>query len=130
MTSLFLRRLTLAASIGLFSQFALAQTGADTAALKQIADIVANLNHFPSDADMITLENIMGKSDISQDILIIADTVANIEHSANEEGKGAMEAIQANSQASESAKVLAEVVGNLSHMASADAKKMLAQAFP
>lgn len=130
MTAPFLRKLILGAAIGLCSQFALAQSDADTAALKQIADIVAGLNHFPSDADMTTLEEIMSGGDISQTVLIMADTVANIEHAANEEGKGAMAAIQGSAQASEQAKVLAEVIENVSHMASADAKKMLAQTFP
>jgi hypothetical protein len=130
MTTLLLRKLILGAAIGLFSQFTLAQTEGDTKALKQIADIVAGLNHFPSDVDMTTLEEIMSSADISQTVLIMADTVANIEHAANEEGKGAMAAIQANAQASESAKVLAEVIEQLSHTASADAKNMLAQTFP
>jgi hypothetical protein len=130
MTTLFLRKLILGATIGLFSQVALAQGEADSQALKQIANIVADLNHFPSDADMTALDEIMGNSGISQTVLIIADTVANIEHAANEEGKGAMAAIQASSQTSDEAKVLAEVIENVSHSASADAKKMLTQAFP
>ncbi|HAG73604.1 MAG TPA: hypothetical protein DCL66_15505 [Gammaproteobacteria bacterium] len=130
MTTLLLRKLILGAAIGLFSQFALAQTDGETKALKQIADIVAGLNHFPSDGDMTTLEEIMSGADISQTVLIMADTVANIEHAANEEGKGAMAAIQASAQASESAKVLAKVIEQLSHTASADAKNMLAQTFP
>ncbi|MFT4887919.1 MAG: hypothetical protein ACJA2D_000169 [Pseudohongiellaceae bacterium] len=130
MTMPFLRKLILGTTIGLFTQFTLAQGDADTEALKQIAGIVAGLNHFPSDADMNTLEEIMSGGEISQTVLIMADTVANIEHAANEGGKGAMAAIQASAQASEAAKVLAEVIENLSHTASADAKKMLAQAFP
>jgi hypothetical protein len=130
MTTLFFRKLILGATIGLFSQFAGAQGEADNQALKQIANIVAGLNHFPSDADMTTLDTIMGNSDISQTVLIMADTVANIEHAANEEGKGAMAAIQASSQTSDEAKILAEVIENVSHTASADAKEMLAQTFP
>jgi hypothetical protein len=106
------------------------QGEADSQALKQIANIVADLNHFPSDADMTALDEIMGNSGISQTVLIMADTVANIEHAANEEGKGAMAAIQASSLTSDEAKVLAEVIENVSHSASADAKKMLTQAFP
>lgn len=130
MTTQLFRKVLFTAAIALLSQGALAQSDADSAALSKIASIVAGINHFPSDADMTTLEEIIGSGDVSQNVRIIADTVINIEHSANEEGKGAMESIQASSAASEEMKVLAEVIANLSHMASADAKKQLAQSFP
>ncbi|MFK7863762.1 MAG: hypothetical protein AB8B95_05985 [Pseudohongiellaceae bacterium] len=123
-------KLLLTASMLILANGAFAQSTADTSALSEIATIVAGINHFPSDGDMTTLEEIIGNSDVSQNVRIIADTVINIEHSANEEGKGAMESIQASSQASAEMKVLAEVIANLSHMASPDAKEQLAQAFP
>ena len=125
-----LRKLLLVAAIGLFSHFALAQDNANAAAVKQIADIVVGLSHFPSEADLATLDQITGNAELAQGVRDIADTVANIEHSANEEGKGAMEAIQANAQVPEQAKVLAGIIANFSHSASDDAKTQLAQLFP
>lgn len=130
MTTNVFRKLLLTASVLLLSHGAFAQSDADNAALAKIASIVSGINHFPSDADMTSLEEIIGNGDVSQNVRIIADTVINIEHSANEEGKGAMESIQANAEASKEMKVLAEVIANLSHMASADAKQELAAAFP
>lgn len=130
MTIHLVRKVFVAVTIVLMAQVASAQSDADDAALSKIATIVASINHFPSDADMTTLEEIIGSGDVSQNVRIIADTVINIEHSANEEGKGAMESIQASASASEEMKVLAEVIANLSHMASADAKAQLAQSFP
>ena len=130
MKTTILRKLILLAAIGLFSQIAMAQKDGDSAAVKQIADIVVGLNHFPSDADLATLDAIIANGELAQGVREMANTVANIEHSANEEGRGTMEAIQANSQAPDRAKVLAGIIANFSHGASADAKAQLAQLFP
>ena len=110
MNTTILRKLLVLAAIGLFSQFATAQGDANGLAVKQIADIVVGLNHFPSDADIATLIGIIADGELAQGVRDMANTVANIEHSANEEGRGAMEAIQANSQAPDRAKVLAGMI--------------------
>jgi enoyl-[acyl-carrier-protein] reductase (NADH) len=127
-----LRLITLVAlaSCSLFSHIAAAQSDADSAAMKEIAAVVATLNHFPSDDDFATLDAIIANSALSADVRMMADTVANIEHSANEEGKGAMETIAGNASASKQAKDLAEIIGNFSHSASASAKEELAKLFP
>ncbi len=130
MNTTLLRRILLVASIGLFSQFALAQDNPNATAVKKIADIVVGLSHFPSEADLATLDEIMGNDELAQGIRDMANTVANIEHSANEEGKGAMEAIQADAQVPERAKVLAGIIANFSHGASDDAKNQLVQLYP
>jgi len=116
------------ALIGLFSQPTLAQEPGD--ALKQIADIVASLNHFPSDSDKATLAEISGNDSFPQALRNMADTVANISHSATAEGKEAMAAIQANMDAPESARTLAGIIASINHVASADAKATLAELFP
>ena len=125
-----LKKLILLTAIGLFSQIAMAQNDGNSAAVKQIADIVVGLNHFPSDADLATLDAIIANGELAQGVREMVNTVANIEHSANEEGRGAMEAIQANSQAPDRAKVLADIIANFSHGASDDAKAQLAELFP
>lgn len=130
MVAIRLKTITLLASLTLFTQLATAQSAADTAAMKQIAAIVATLNHFPNDDDFATLDAIIANSEVSSDVRTMADTVANIEHSANEEGKGAMEAIAGDANASEQARSLAEIIGNLNHTASASAKEQLAALFP
>ena len=130
MNTTILRKCILLAAIGLFSQLATAQSDPNAAAVKQIVDIVAGLNHFPSDADIATLDGIIANGELAQGVRDMANTVANIEHSANEEGRGAMEAIQANSQAPDRAKVLAGIIANFSHGASDDSKAQLAELFP
>lgn len=130
MAKLQIKTLIAIAAFSLFSQFAAAQSDADSAAMKQIAAIVATLNHFPNDDDFATLDAIIANSEVSTEVRTMADTVANIEHSANEEGKGAMEAIAGDSSTSEQARSLAEIIGNLNHMASASDKDQLAKLFP
>jgi hypothetical protein len=117
-------------SFSFFSHIAAAQTDADSAAMEQIAAVVATLNHFPDDDDFATLDAIIADSEVSSQVRMMADTVANIEHSANEEGKGAMEAIAGDASASEQARSLAQIIGNLSHSASAAAKEQLTALFP
>lgn len=130
MNTKILRKLIVLAAIGLFSQLATAQSDPNAAAVKQIADIVVGLNHFPSDADIATLDGIIANGELAQGVRDMANTVANIEHSANEEGRGAMEAIQTSSQAPDRAKVLAGIIANFSHGASDDSKAQLVQLFP
>ncbi len=127
----FLRTKTLfvLAALGLFSQIAFAQSAADTAAMKQIAAVVATINHYPSDEDFEVLDAIIANSEVSNEVRIMADTVANIEHSANEEGKGAMETIVATGSASEQMKELATIIANFNHTANDSAKEQLAQLF-
>ncbi len=122
------KKLTVIALIGLFSQFSLAQDAG--AALKDIADIVVSLNHFPSDADKAKLMVIADNGDFPQGVRDMATTVANISHSANAEGKEAMARIVANDQAPDRSKTLAGIIADLNHMASADAKSSLGNLFP
>ena len=109
-------------SIGLFSQFSLAQDDTD---LKTIAGIVAGMNHFPSDADKATLMGIAENSE-RQGVQMIATAVGNIAHGADAEGKAAMGQIIAFDGAPANVKALAEVVQGFMHMASDDAKAVLA----
>ncbi len=76
----------------------MARSGANVAAPKQIANIIASLNHFPSDANLGTLDEIIGKGELTQGVRDMVNAFANIEHSVSEEGSGAMEAIQVNTQ--------------------------------
>ncbi len=120
--------LSIAALIGLFSQQAMAQDAGG--ALKQISDIVASLNHFPSDADKATLAEIAANDSLPQGLRNMATTVAGINHSASAEGKEMMAAIQANDAAPEGAKALAGVIAGLNHVPSDEAKATLAQYYP
>ncbi len=123
-----IRKLVAIALIGLFSQFSLAQdTGA---AVKDIADIVGSLLHFPSDEDKAKLMMIAENESYPQGVRDMATAVSNIAHSTNAEGKEAMARIMESDQAPDRNKTLAGVIAGLTHSASDDEKSSLAELFP
>ena len=117
------KKIVLIAFIGLFSQFSMAD---NATAMRDIAGIVASINHFPSDADKAKLAEIAADDTIAQGLRNMATAVANISHSTNAEGKAAMEQIMGSDQAPDAAKALAGIIANLSHMPSDEAKATLA----
>jgi hypothetical protein len=123
-----IRKFAVIALVGLFSQFSLAQDV--DGALSEIADIVASINHFPSDADKAALATISGNDSLPQPLRDMAAAVSNISHSANAEGKAVMASIQGNPQAPDTAKSLAGIIAGLNHMPSAEDKATLATLFP
>ena len=85
-----IRNFFTAVLMGLFAQVSLAQEENAMGALKEVADIVASINHFPSDADKVALASIAGNDNLPQGVRNMATTVTNIAHGANDEGKNAM----------------------------------------
>ena len=122
------RKITIIAIVGLFSQFSMAQDNAS--AIKEVADIVASINHFPSDADKARLMAISDDDSLFDGIRAMATAVSNIAHAANADGKAAMASLQAMDQIPDRPKALAGIIANFNHMASADAKATLAELFP
>jgi hypothetical protein len=125
-----IRTLVALAILGLFTQFSVAQDANQMGEVKEIADIVASINHFPSDSDKAALAVISGNIALPQGVRDMANTVSNIAHAANAEGKEAMARIQASDQAPDSAKSLAGMIANFNHMLSKEEKETLAQLFP
>jgi hypothetical protein len=123
-----IRKLVAVALIALFSQFSLAQDAGG--AIKQIADIVVSINHFPSDADKAALADIAGNDALPEGLRNMATAVSNISHAASAEGKAMMASIQANGEAPDRAKLLARIIASLNHMPSDEAKAALAESFP
>ena len=123
-----IRKLVAVALIALFSQFSLAQDAGG--AIKQIADIVVSINHFPSDADKAALADIAGNDALPEGVRNMATAVSNISHAASAEGKAMMASIQANGEAPDRAKSLAGIIASLNHMPSDEAKATLAELFP
>ena len=124
----FARKIIIIAIVGLFSQFSMAQDNAG--AIKDVADIVASINHFPSDADKARLMAISGNDSLFEGIRAMATAVSNISHAANADGKAAMAALQAMDQLPDRAKALAGIIEGFNHMASDEGKATLAELFP
>ena len=122
------RKIIIIAIVGLFSQFSMSQDNAS--AIKEVADIVASINHFPSDADKDRLMAISDDDSLFDGIRAMATAVSNIAHAANADGKAAMASLQAMDQIPDRPKALAGIIANFNHMASADAKATLAELFP
>lgn len=118
------------AVMGLFAQFSVAQEMNTAAPLKQIADIITSINHFPSDDDKAALAIIAANDKLPQGVRDMATTVTNIAHAANDDGKEAMVRIQANERAPDNAKALAGMIASFNHMLSEEEKETLTQLFP
>jgi len=107
-------------AIALFAPLALAS------ATQSIARIVAQMNHFPSAADKMTLMEISQDSDNSKSIQIIAMAVYNFKHSVSADDKKSLQMIAENIDSSATEKELASIIAGISHTASAEAKVTLA----
>ncbi|MEQ8953455.1 MAG: hypothetical protein RL120_04915 [Gammaproteobacteria bacterium] len=119
---------TVLAALSLFSHSAMAQqTGG---ALKTIADIVASINHTPSDSDKAALAEIAGNDGFPEGLRDMANAVAGFNHAASDDAKADLAAIQADGQAPDRAKALAGIIASMNHRASDDDKAQLAQLFP
>ena len=84
----------------------MAQNQAAIGALQEIADIVASISHFPSDADKAALANISNNDSLPQGITMIAGVVSSINHSPTDQGKQMMASLQEAAQAPEQVKSL------------------------
>lgn len=125
-----LRNIVLTFSVGLFPLIGAAQDEARVEALREIAQIVASINHFPSAENKAALSAIEGNQSYPQGIRMLAATVANISHSANAEGKQSMVMLQGSERAPEPVKSLAEIIARFNHMASDQDKAALLALFP
>jgi len=110
-------------AVTIFSQISVADPAS---AQKAIANIVAGINHFPSDAQKQQLQAIADDESAGSSMQVIASAVINIQHAANAEGKAAMAQIIVDGEAPDSAKALAKIVMAFNHVASAEAKEILA----
>jgi hypothetical protein len=116
-----IKNIALILALGLFSSAALAQSSAKT-----IADIVASVNHFPSDEQKSTLMAIANDSSNSEAIRAIAKAVHDMQHAASAADKEKLQAIAADAAASGAERTLAEVVAGFNHMANDATKATLA----
>ena len=107
-------------AIAMFAPFAMAS------ATQSIARIVAQMNHFPSAAEKVTLMEISQDSSNSKSIQIIAMAVYNFKHSVKADDKKSLQMIAENADSSATEKELASIIAGISHTASAEAKAKLA----
>ncbi len=99
-------------------------TAGEQEAVKNMANILLGLNHFPSDAEKDQLSNIINTND-SEDVKAIATAIKNMHHSASDSDKAKLKTVMDNDAASANVKSLASIVYDLTHKPSSDDKKAL-----
>lgn len=104
----------------LFAQTALAEDS-----IKTMAQIMINLNHFPSDSDKEVLRKITLDSATSQNEKTLASAMINLQHAASDADKQKLSAIIKDRAASENERNLAEIIYNLNHKPSSADKEQL-----
>ncbi len=98
---------------------------ADSAAIRTMADVTMNLNHFPSDADKQKLSAITSHDDSSKAELSVATAILNIEHHVTEADKEMLNSIIGDESAPAELRELAGILVNINHRPSeADVAKL------
>ncbi len=93
-------------------------------AIKNMANILMHLNHYPSDAEKKQLRNMAANSD-SEHVKILATAMVNMEHSATAADKRKLKQLMDDKSASEQEKTLASILYNLHHKPSRADKQAL-----
>ena len=84
-------------------------------AVGSMAEIVANMNHYPSDADK---EKLAAIADASEAEIAIATAISNVAHKASTPDRESLTAIAADESLAPELRVLASAVLNINHKAS------------
>ena len=87
--------------------------GDTTDATKTMAEIVMNLNHFPSDAEKNTLQQIANSSASTENERIIANSLIGMQHKASSEDKVQLKNIMSSPTATEAERTLAKIMMNI-----------------
>lgn len=91
-----------------------------------MAEVVVNLQHFPSDEQKAALAKIADDSSYSEAERQVATAISNLAHKVSAEDSERLAAIAANESLHESLRTLAKVLIGINHMPSADDKATLA----
>ena len=99
---------------------------AESDAIRAMASITLNLNHFPSDADKAALSAIIESDDSSEEEASIAMALMNMQHKVTERDAERLADIVDDDEADANARELAGIVLGINHSASDDDKETLA----
>ncbi len=105
----------------LMSPAALSQSGA----VSTMAGILAEMQHYPSDAQKEKLTAISNNSSYSEAAHAIAMAIRDIKHKAQSDDVSALKKITQSASASKAEKQLASIVLDFNHQVSAEAQEKL-----
>ena len=97
----------------------------ESAAVKAIAGILMNVNHFPNDADKKTLTTLAAQSSTTEQEKVLIAAMMGMQHSIAAADKPKVEAVMKDAKASAGVKQIATILNTFLHMASADEKAAL-----
>ncbi len=121
MNSKYLLVLLSAAGLMLGTQSALAAS----AAVREMAGIVMNLNHYPSDAEKAELKAITANKDSTEQERAIATAISNMEHKVAAGDADKLKQVMNDMSAPAEVRDLAGIVMNFSHKPSKEDKRKL-----
>jgi hypothetical protein len=98
---------------------------AETKAVQTMSGILLKLNHFPSDGEKKTLQQIVEDKNTTAHERVVAQALINVQHKAAAEDRTKLEAVLKDTTAPESVKTLATIILGLNHAPSdADKEKL------
>lgn len=99
------------AALLIFAGFAFA----DSAAIRTMADVTMNLNHYPSDSDKQKLSAITTNDDSSKSELAVATAIMNIQHKVAEADKEALNSVIGDDSVPAELRQLAGILVTINH---------------
>ena len=115
--------LTVGVALGLL--MAAGPVSADSDAIKVMAGIMINLNHFPSDEDKAVLKGIIDSDDSSEEAVTIAMALSNMQHQVTAADAERLADLVDDDLNDESARQLAGILLDINHSPSDDDKMAL-----
>ncbi len=114
------------AGIGITTLLAGGVALANSDAIRAMATITMNLNHFPSDEDKAALNAIVESDDSSEEEASIAMAISNMQHKVTEADAERLQDIVDDGMSDEAARKLAGILLHINHSASDEDKATLA----
>lgn len=102
-----------------------AAAGEKSEAVQTMANILAELNHFPSDENKEALKELISDERTTEQERVVAEALMNVAHQVSAEDKPLLEALIENASAPDAVQTLAEVIVNLNHAPTDKEKKKL-----
>ena len=98
---------------------------AESAATETIAEVLLDLNHFPTDEDKRELEDLIAADTTTEEERALATALMNVEHKVQAGDREALQSILDDPQGTPTAKELAQILLDLNHRPSEDGKRKL-----
>ena len=84
-------------------------------AVVEMASILLQLNHRPSDNDKATLKALMHNNGVSNDTKIVIQAIINMNHSTSDADKLRLQAVINDKQVAQDIRTLATIVSSMNH---------------